>query len=682
MTAVVRRMRTRGLWAGLIAAVLLLGAWWSPSALLAESTSPPGTTAQTAMPTWPEGVVEAFRTVPIQQDGRVKPLSTYARYALLEQNGRMTYRTAADVKRTPTEWLLEVLLTPEFAANERTFQVQNDEVLDAIGLAHEGRKKRDRYSFSELFPVRQKLLAKSQEYTQIESKDRTPVEAQVVALANAFFEFDALARFLDPLRAEFPIGDAPELRAIMGGKESVRYSDVVRNIRQVGELWGRLQHERAPDDAELAALDAFVRDLMERGNSPRVLQLLPPEVGTEDEEVWFSIADMLGVGMNTPYPVERTADALAALEGVIDSRGDPMAMTAHAEQFQSILSDLATERGENDTTELEAAYHQGDWFFKAQWLFVLGFLFAGLGWLFPNRTWTGVVMWLTSASGLALVTLGIVQRCIIRSRPPVSTLYETILFITGTAVAAALITEVINRRRIALATSTFLGALGMFLAYRFEMHEAKDTMPNLQAVLDTNFWLSTHVTTVTIGYSAGLFASAMAHVYLIGKMLGGRSGTPVPAVGGNLRWYQQPDMLKSISRMTYGLIAFCLVFSTVGTILGGIWANDSWGRFWGWDPKENGALMICLWAAIILHARMGGFVRDTGIAVMSIVGGLVVGFSWWGVNLLGVGLHSYGFTSGAAFGLKVFYYVELAFLAVVAGHQLIGWLMRRSTGTA
>jgi cytochrome c biogenesis factor len=98
--------------------------------------------------------------------------------------------------------------------------------------------------------------------------------------------------------------------------------------------------------------------------------------------------------------------------------------------------------------------------------------------------------------------------------------------------------------------------------------------------------------------------------------------------------------------MNYGVICFCLFFSLVGTVLGGIWANYSWGRFWGWDPKENGALMICLWTLVILHGRMGGIIRELGINMCSVILAIIVTFSWWGVNNLGVGLHSYGFTDG------------------------------------
>ena len=93
--------------------------------------------------------------------------------------------------------------------------------------------------------------------------------------------------------------------------------------------------------------------------------------------------------------------------------------------------------------------------------------------------------------------------------------------------------------------------------------------------------------------------------------------------------------------MLYGVVCFGLLASFFGTVLGGLWGDDSWGRFWGWDPKENGALMIVLWNALILHARWGGLVKERGVAGLAILGNLIVLWSWKGVNLLGVGLHAY-----------------------------------------
>jgi ABC-type transport system involved in cytochrome c biogenesis permease subunit len=155
----------------------------------------------------------------------------------------------------------------------------------------------------------------------------------------------------------------------------------------------------------------------------------------------------------------------------------------------------------------------------------------------------------------------------------------------------------------------------------------------LQAVLDTQFWLATHVTCITFGYSTTLLAAMLGALYVIRGVL-----TPslTPAVG------------RDLTRMIYGTLCFSIFFSFVGTVLGGLWADDSWGRFWGWDPKENGALMIVLWNALILHARWGKMIKDRGLAVLSILGAGVVSWSWFGVNGLEVGLHSYGFDARMA----------------------------------
>ena len=144
--------------------------------------------------------------------------------------------------------------------------------------------------------------------------------------------------------------------------------------------------------------------------------------------------------------------------------------------------------------------------------------------------------------------------------------------------------------------------------------------------------------------AAALLAAAIGQVYILGRVLRVRKN--------------DDEVYAGIYRMTYGVMAFGLLFSVVGTVLGGIWANESWGRFWGWDPKENGALMIVLWMLILFHARRGGYIQGLGFNMGAVVCGMVVAFSWWGVNLLGVGLHSYGFTSGIFRVLVGFYVLE------------------------
>ncbi|HSH09843.1 MAG TPA: cytochrome c biogenesis protein CcsA, partial [Oceanipulchritudo sp.] len=121
---------------------------------------------------------------------------------------------------------------------------------------------------------------------------------------------------------------------------------------------------------------------------------------------------------------------------------------------------------------------------------------------------------------------------------------------------------------------------------------------------------------------------------------------------------------KSFHRMIYGAVCFALLFSFVGTVLGGIWADQSWGRFWGWDPKENGALMIVLWTALILPALRSGVVRTRGLVNLSIGGNIITAWSWFGTNMLGVGLHSYGFMDSAFFWLLMFWFSQFAVMGL------------------
>jgi ABC-type transport system involved in cytochrome c biogenesis permease subunit len=233
------------------------------------------------------------------------------------------------------------------------------------------------------------------------------------------------------------------------------------------------------------------------------------------------------------------------------------------------------------------------------------------------------------------------------------------------AIASALFLERRSRQGVALLSAALLGVALLSIANRYASDG--DTMQMLVAVLNSNFWLSTHVICITIGYAACVLSGAIAHVRLIRSALlrpGSVAGDP---------------MLRETDRMVYGTLCFGLLFSFIGTVLGGIWADQSWGRFWGWDPKENGALLIVIWCAILLHARMFGKIREVGMAAGAVLCAVVVSLAWMGVNLLNVGLHSYGFTSGAA--AKLFGYIggEFLFLFVTLG--IIAWRKRRRPPT-
>jgi len=287
-------------------------------------------------------------------------------------------------------------------------------------------------------------------------------------------------------------------------------------------------------------------------------------------------------------------------------------------------------------------------------------------------------------------TFGLIFRMALEGRPPVTNLYSSAIFIGWAAMVIGIIVERIYRVGIGCLVASLAGFVTLLIAHNLAL--GGDTMEMLLAVLDTNFWLATHVVVVTLGYASTFFAGLLAAIYIflglftpllsqkigsigargtaafvsVGALAGGAlsaAGAAAVVSAANKR-PSALDLGKALSKMVYGVVCFATLFSFVGTVLGGIWADQSWGRFWGWDPKENGALLIVLWNAIILHARWGGLVRDRGIMNLAIFGNIVTSFSWFGVNMLGIGLHSYGFMDAAFKWLMLFMGSQLVLIGV------------------
>jgi ABC-type transport system involved in cytochrome c biogenesis permease subunit len=250
-----------------------------------------------------------------------------------------------------------------------------------------------------------------------------------------------------------------------------------------------------------------------------------------------------------------------------------------------------------------------------------------------------------------LHSAALVARMYISGRPPVTNLYSSAVFIGWFCVLGCIALEFISRIGIGNLLAFAIGMITMIIADR--LAGDGDTMAVLQAVLDTQFWLATHVVTITAGYSTTFIAGAL-----------GLATIPVLIATRLFMPEQGKDVVRILYKMTYGAVCFAILFSFIGTVLGGLWADDSWGRFWGWDPKENGAAMIVIWNAIVLHARWGRMVAERGFAVLAIIGNMVTAWSWFGVNELGVGLHSYGFTDGVMMWLVLFWFSQFLFIGL------------------
>ncbi len=299
------------------------------------------------------------------------------------------------------------------------------------------------------------------------------------------------------------------------------------------------------------------------------------------------------------------------------------------------------------TVWMEYVYNTFSPFYVSIVLYLVAFMVAMLAWIGWSDSMNRAAFWLI-AIALSIHTAAIIARVAISGRPPVTSLYSSFVFVSAALVGLIMIVERITKMGMGNLLAGLGGSLALLGAWSISISEG-DTFAVLRAVLDTQFWLTTHVICVSLGYTATIAAGFLGGAYIIGAIF-------TPAFDKRTR--------KSISNIIYGIVCFGLLYSFFGTVLGGLWADDSWGRFWGWDPKENGALMIVLWNAVVLHARWAGMIRDRGLAVLTLIGNIVTLWSWIAVNELGVGLHTYGFSEGRMVYVAIFWALNLAIIGL------------------
>lgn len=594
---------------------------------------------------WDKETVELVESLPLQDGGRIKPFSTFAGFQMLQMHGARSMRIEGEggeiFKIKPSEWLMDTLFRPDFAKHMPTFRVDNSHVLEAIGVEPKGR--RDRYSFDEIKKGEKKLFELAITYNAIEKKKRQPLEQQVLDLAQSFRTYESLFHYFRfaqtkiQLKSEDKVTET-DLSAILS------FFPVI--IQQINEA-----KQKGNQEAMVERFTPLFLEIEQRANSSKYgLFLFPPKDSKETQWLSAGNAIMQVATREAEDPETKLKDIKrleTAVRAVKDSQEDFRSEFAALKQELEARADA---RGEFKNIGMEVSYFKNDYFLKALVWFLIGSISAMLMWAFGSGFVGKFLSWFTLGStliGVSFCIIAIVIRCLIMGRPPVANLYDTVIFIGATGVVLALLIEWMNRQRFALGIAPILGLGLIILARRYEVGDAGDHLDPLIAVLNSNFWLATHVITITLGYSAGLLAALLSCAYVLMR-------------GLNLD-ANNKDLRRSLSKSVYGCICLTVFLSLVGTVLGGIWANYSWGRFWGWDPKENGALMIVLWTLAILHARLGGLIKEWGLHLSSIFTACIVAFSWWHVNFLGVGLHNYGFTAGKD-TIWTFYAVMLGFM--------------------
>lgn len=389
-------------------------------------------------------------------------------------------------------------------------------------------------------------------------------------------------------------------------------------------------HERLRQDAE-AKLDPIEREivtlyenlsLMAAIFSGEGFRIVP--VPGDPRATWLTLVD-LAKGGQAPARVGTLA---AALVGAYE-QGDRPAVGAAAAALRTRLGEVAPDVYPTaKDLGMEVRYNRLKPFRLAWLLYLLSFLLllASLPLAARVLAWVGMGL---AVAAFALQAYGMLLRMLISGRPPVTNMYESVIFVAWGAVLFALLFEAAYKARYFAACATGLAVIALILADNVPILDG--SISPLVPVLRDNFWLTTHVLTITLGYAAFFLAMGLGHV--------------------NLGLYffapRRAALLKTLSLFLYRSLQVGTLFLAVGTMLGGVWASYSWGRFWGWDPKETWALIALLGYLAVLHGRFIGWFKDFGMAVGSIIGFLGVLMAWYGVNfILGTGLHSYGFGSG------------------------------------
>jgi ABC-type transport system involved in cytochrome c biogenesis permease subunit len=585
-----------------------------------------------------------FAAMAVLHDGRLKPVETLARHTLVQWSGRDNLKG-----RSALSVLAQIVFAPEKTGDLKLFRIDNPEVAEAIGITPE---KKRLYTYRQIEPGLERLQVLAGQADTVPKEKRDLVQEEMIRT------FGNVASFLNLTRtAQFALPSAslmvilPETRKLLELPEGPTYSfwemmerapRIAGILDQVGKGPGTL----TPVQIEVVRASRAMF-LQSQTGAPSLLRVLPLP-GKSGE--WLSPAEVI----SNATLLQRLNPSVSDLAAMVDAyrAGDATAFETAAEKFNTRVEKIAAPEIAATSFGLEILKNRINPLFQATVLFWVALFTTFLFFLFRKR-WIYRSAWTLSAIAVFLLTASIVARIVIMRRPPVTSLFETFPFVAAVSILVALFLESRSRQGVALLSASILGTVLLTIASRYAADG--DTMQMLVAVLNSNFWLSTHVVTITVGYAACALAGAIAHIRLARG-----AWTPYPSP-------EQKTSLREIDRMVFGTICFGLLFSFIGTVLGGIWADQSWGRFWGWDPKENGALLIVIWCALLLHAKHWGVIRETGLAAGAVLGAVIVSIAWQGVNLLNVGLHSYGFTTGAA--LKLFSYIggEVLFLLVIWG---------------
>ena len=670
--------------------------------------------------------------IPIAMDGRVQPLDSFARNTVRQLNKREYVFDNNERKQPAIQWLADTVFEADGYMDYRLFRIEDLNILNALELPSKFPGKRGDFRFTlgellkaeptlrELIPDREKKDPKT--WSQFENRlvnvaqmiqqvygaklafggpdlpeedlllriERAGIDSPLIplvipvedqekpwqpmmamqnriwlselaskyevdtteSLAKSIIEKDVLPKLReDTIRQRIVDGflSDPDFMAVVTEKSGVTDKQVLE--KQILDNWSAMP---AAIKTELMANEGPLVDALMSQQMPKYISLMDKQ-----------LADING----TSGKINREKSELTGLLSELR----PAYNAGNADEFNSTLEtylakvDLTSPTGmKPGRMKAELFYNAFSPFYVAMIIYLVAFFASVFGWIGWRESWNRAAFSLLILA-LAVHVFGLISRVYISGRPPVTNLYSSALFVSAAMVVLMLVVERFTR----IGMGNVMASLGAFLALLWAWTMTiidGDTFTVMVAVLDTQFWLATHVVIISIGYAATFGAGLLGLAFLVSSLV-----SPSMKAKGTRRL---------VSNVIYGTVCFGLLCSFFGTVLGGLWGDDSWGRFWGWDPKENGALMIVLWNAVVLHARWGGMVRERGLAALAVLGNVVVLWSWKGVNAMGVGLHAYAATEDDTV-TKILYlgiaHVVVACLVVIPAQF---WMSYRSEAKA
>ena len=715
----------------------------------------------------------------------MKPLDSVARVYLRNLSHQSVYKDANGDEQPAIRWFLETLGAKpsdekEPAWSHQIIRIDHGQLVTELKLSP---REGSRYSFNELRGSLQNLEEKARKAIQ-KRKAGKPIDLFETKVLELFEKIELLYHIASGRGHDTPINQFHIVPPQAEGEDWVSLGDFRANAEAASYAkaltTARVRVRAQPGGFDKVAEDQLLAQVAGENAAkvpPERRKLLvemvmntPPTTIPPDGriEILGMVSSLLPKNDQDELRIEQEKDlqirlaanpVVAVWDQMIELRRQKKyaefnaLVVEYRDKYTSLVS-------ENDRkhADIEINYNRFAPFLRCIGLYVIAFLLSIFGFALRAAEMPRVGESLRrSAVGVLTLTflvhlIGLFVRMDLMNYTLVfvTNLYSSAIFIGCGCVGLGLILEKIFPIGIGAIVASVLGVATTIVAHNLA---TEDTLEMMQAVLDTNFWLATHVTTVTLGYTATFVAGFLGAAYAfmlfcsvirdsfktpgqptadrllaygaaaagvviiplsvgwvlfdalakfeylhsgIGALLrfgmlavggvyfailliarastdgidshGKAVSTPIPRLAKPMAAMGlSANVSKILGQMIYGVVCFAMMLSFIGTVLGGIWADQSWGRFWGWDPKENGAVLIVLWNALILHARWCGLVKVRGMAILAILGNTITAWSWFGTNQLGIGLHAYGFDTRLADGCTNFWMS----MSMIAGLGLI-----------